>query len=357
MIEYRCLPATELTREEWSHWSAVQLADPSLHSPWFRPELVRLTASVRKDVEVVVMSDRGGRVGFFPFQRGRHGKAQAVVGRLSEFHGAVCPAGLLWSPKDLCRACGITSWHFDHVPASQVAFNPYVWGKALSPYIDLASGYGEYRLDKKRSGSRLEEVDRKSRKLERECGPLRFEFHSQDPEVFSSLLEWKSAQYRRSKILQVFRFPWVVSLLEAVRACDAELWGGPLSALYAGDQLVAVNMGLRSRSALHVWFPAYNLAYSRYSPRLILLLRLAEASAERGIRRIDLGTGNERYKAEFKTGDSVIAESSVGRRSHSARMHGAWYGAKRRIQRSRWRPQLEIPLVLTRRMRQWLRFH
>ena len=208
----------------------------------------------------------------------------------------------------------------------------------------------------RRSGSSLAQVERKARKLEREVGALRFEFHSQDPAVFSSLLDWKTAQYRRTRRLEILATSWVVNLLETVRQTDTPGFGGPLSALYAGDQLVAVHLGLRSRTALHIWFPAYNLRFERFSPGLVLLLRLAEACAARGMARIDFGHGEERYKSNFKTGHIAIAEGAVGRGFLRSTLHATWYRTKRLIRSSRWRRQLEAPLVASQKFRQWVAF-
>ena len=278
MSTWRTTSPAQLSESDWNRWEEIQLTRPDLDSPFFHPELTRITATVRRDGEVATLQDGAGSVGFFPFQRGPHNRAHAVTGRLAEFHGAVTSTGLSWSPEDLIRSCHLSYWHFGRLPVSQTAFTGCVWGQSTSPFLGLADGYSCDRARMKRSGSSLAQVERKARKLERELGALRFEFHSLEPAVFAALLDWKTAQYRRTRRLEIFATSWVVNLLETVRQIDTAGFGGPLSALYAGDHLLAVHLGLRTRNALHIWFPAYNLQFERFSPGLVLLLRLAHVS-------------------------------------------------------------------------------
>ena len=347
------IPARRLPEDYWQSWRRIQQSAPELDSPFFHPELTRLTARVRDDVETAVLLDGGRPAGFFPFQRGPRNLAQAVVGRLSEFHGVIAAPDADWTPDDLVRACGLSAWYFDHLPMTQTKFRPHVWGESASPYMDLSRGFEECRAALRASGGSLSQVERKARKMGREVGPLRFVFHANDGAVLDSLLSWKSEQHRRTGVLQVLEVPWVRDLLRDLAARDGEDFGGPLSALYAGDLLVAAHLGLRGRRVLHVWFPAYDARFEHYSPGLILLIEMAREAAARGIHRIDFGKGPERYKANFKSGDTPIGEGAVDRRRIARSLRRRWYDAKRRIRESRWKSQLEIPLRATRRLRQW----
>jgi CelD/BcsL family acetyltransferase involved in cellulose biosynthesis len=84
-----------------------------------------------------------------------------------------------------------------------------------------------------------------------------------------------------------------------------------MSALYAADELVAVHLGMQTPQVLHCWFPTYRRDMGKYSPGLILLVRLAECAAAAGIQRIDLGKGPERYKYRFASGSSMVAQGAV----------------------------------------------
>lgn len=356
MCEITVLPARRLSAEHWEAWSRIQQSRSDLDSAFFRPELAQLVAEVRDDVEVAVLNDRERPVGFFPFQRGPRNIAQAVVGRLSEFHGVIAEASAEWTPRQLIKACGLAAWHFDHLPVSQTQFALNVWGESTSPYMDLSSGYEVYRDAIRSQGSSLTQVERKGRKLAREVGPLRFEYHTTDDQAFRALLDWKTEQHRRTKVLQVLKVDLVVNLLDRLRHVQTEQFQGVFSVLYAGEHLTAVHLGLCSSAALHIWFPAYQVEYEQYSPGLVLLLEMAKNSAARGVQRIDFGKGTERYKVNFKSADTRIAEGAVDCRWLTRNVRRGWYDTKRWIRTSPWRDQLEVPLSASRRLRQWMAF-
>jgi CelD/BcsL family acetyltransferase involved in cellulose biosynthesis len=129
-----------------------------------------------------------------------------------------------------------------------------------------------------------------------------------------------------------------------------------LSALYAGRQLAAVHLGIRNRHALHIWFPTYNRALEQYSPGLILLLHLLAGAAGAGVRRVDFGPGEERYKQEFKSGDTRLLIGGVDLNPGRTALRRGWYSIKQWVDRSRYREYLEAPFKVARRYRQQLAF-
>lgn len=356
-VEVRLTRAPDLADSELARWSELQEADPDLASGFFRPELALAVASVRSDVEVAVLHRGGETLGFFPFQRGRGDVAQALTGRLSEFHGVVAPPGFRCDAAALVGACGLRAWHFDHAPASQSVFSDSRWTTSSSPYLDLSSGFEAYRERLRAAGrDSIRQFERKARKLEREVGPLRFQLHTDDAAALGALFDWKTRQYERTGMVQVFRHRWVLDLLERIQRTQGTAFAGVFSSLHAGDQLIAVHLGIRSRTALHNWFPAYDPAFGRYSPGSVLLLSLAREAADSGIQRLDLGKGPERYKQSFATDQAPLLEGAVDLRPMVAALWRRWHLAKRRIRTSPWRSHLQPPLEATRRLRQWWAF-
>ena len=167
---------------------------------------------------------------------------------------------------------------------------------------------------------------RKRRKLAREVGPLRLEWHSAHTPLLETVFRWKSEQCRRTGSVDVFRRPWTRDLLHRIFETRTEQFEGVLSALYTGDQIAALHFGMRARHVLHWWFPVYNRSLQRYSPGGILLLGLAESASQRGVEIIDLGRGDDLYKTSFMTAANTVAEGSVRRGSPLAaavRVHEA----------------------------------
>jgi CelD/BcsL family acetyltransferase involved in cellulose biosynthesis len=357
MTTIEVVRGSELTADQIRSWTTLLETEPSLDNPFFRPELATLLADVRDDVEVAVLSERSCTVGFFPFQRCRGGVAQALCGRLSEFHGAVAPPDARWDPSEMIRACRLKSWAFDHLLAAQVAFQPHIWGYSDSPFMDLRQGFEAYLNERRRHQPQVvAQILRKSRKIAREIGPLRLELHVKDEGVYRQFLDWKSQQYVRTGVLDVFRFRWVRDMLDRLRHSASPDFAGCLTALYAGDRLVATTFAIRSRRVLHSWFPTYDRSLAKYSPGLIQLLELARACADAGLERLDLGKGEERYKRHLQSGSTTIAEGAVDRRPITAAVKRGWYSTKRWIRSSQHRETLELPLVWTRYLRQRISF-
>src|SRR5438105_14519266 len=149
------------------------------------------------------------------------------------------------------------------------------------------------------------------RASEREVGPLHFIAHSPDATLLQKALAWKSRQYLKSDKKDLFALNWTRGLIERLHATQTEDFSGMLSALYAGDKLVAVPMGMRSLTVLHYWFPSYDEEMARYSPGLLLLLKMAEHAPSVGLRVIDLGKGMSLYKERLMNASVMLVSGSV----------------------------------------------
>lgn len=309
---YRIEAMRGLGADDFNAWAAFQAADPALASPFFCPEYAAAVARVREDVQVAIVERGGERAGFFPFQKSGFSAGHPVGGPLSDSHGFIMRRDLEWEPRRIVRACGLADWRFDHLPVAQAPCAPHHRAVAHSPVMDLSRGYEQYAADRRAAGS--EQILKTSgllRKLEREHGPVRFEFHAPDAGSLRTLTHWKSAQYRASGKLDIFGIPWVAKVVETMHATRGSNFAGVLSVLSLGGQPIAAHLGLRSKTVWHYWFPAYDPAYARYSPGLILLLKMAERAASEGLATIDLGLGRALYKQRLMSGSIALAEGSV----------------------------------------------
>jgi CelD/BcsL family acetyltransferase involved in cellulose biosynthesis len=306
------VPGKQLDAEQVAIWSRLQEGDASLRSPFFRPEFTEAVAAVRNDVHVGILEDAGSTCGFFPFQRGRIAVGAPVGGRRSNYHGVVAHPAAEWSAEWLIRACGLRIWDFHHLIASQDQFTHFHAKQSDSFQVDLSAGFQAYAVNRRAVGSRLiPRMREKARRLEREMGPLRLEPQVKDAEALKSMMRWKSDQYRRTGQVDNFRIAWNVRLLERLQSVRSQGFSGMLAGLYAGDRLVAVDMGLRSRKVFHSWFPAYDPELARYSPGLVLFFHLIQAAESLGIAEIDLGRDDALYKQRMATGATAVAEGSA----------------------------------------------
>jgi CelD/BcsL family acetyltransferase involved in cellulose biosynthesis len=247
---------------------------------------------------------------------------------------------LQWEPQELLRACRLAVWEFDHLVAGQKPFERYETQRHASPIMDFTSGFDACYAQLVQNSARSEagsptqsinELPRKERRIGRQVGELRFVYDCQDAAVLQTLMTWKSAQYQRTGAADRFARRWIVDLLHELLRTRTDDFSGVLSALYAGDELIAAVFLLRSDDVMAEWFPAYHAGLGKYSPGLLLRSRMAEAAAAGGIRHIDLGRGPETYKELFKSSDLVVSEGRVARRSPVAAVRWAQQASVRRL--------------------------
>jgi len=315
-VNVRIEAAAALKGADRDRWIELVVANPELDSPYFRPEFTEAVAAERDDARVGVLEEAGEAIGFFPFQCRRRPVGVPIGGRLSDFHAVIAAPGAIFDAVTLIRGCRLAIFDFDHLLASQEPFADHRKRLARSPVMDLSAGFDAYCKARQGYGSRrIRQVQRKGRKIERELGDLRLEADITDPRVLERVIEWKSEQCRRTGKFDFFRQTWARGLVERIAATRSEAFSGIVSALYRGDRVIAAHMGMRTRNVFHWWFPVYDHAFGKYSPGAILLLRLAEWAASQGIARIDLGKGDDSYKASFMTDVVPLAEGSVILRS------------------------------------------
>jgi CelD/BcsL family acetyltransferase involved in cellulose biosynthesis len=357
-MHVRVISGRELSPDLTAAWSALTDCAPALASPYFQPDFTAAVAAVRDDVYVGVIEDGSRPVGFLPFQRGRFGVGKPVGGALSDFHGLIARPDLDLPATELLRGCGLATWDFTHLPAEQRTFAPYHAAHDESHYMDLSGGFEAYAERLRERGSHvLKEVRQKRRKIERECGTLRFVAHTPDVGVLRQLLAWKSSQYQRSGLVDVFHFAWTQTLLEQIHATQTPGFSGMLSALYINDELAAAHMGMRSRRVWNWWFPRHDERFARYSPGIVLRICAAEAAAEHGVTRIDLGMGGENtYKPRLRTDGIPVAQGRVELPSLVVAARRLRRSSEAWVRRSPLAPLARVPGRLFTRLERWRRF-
>jgi CelD/BcsL family acetyltransferase involved in cellulose biosynthesis len=333
----------ELGEPELASWRSFQRKQPTLANPFLSPEFTLAVGRLRPRTRVAVLHDGPQTVGFFPFERRAFGVGVPIAAGIGGRQALVQAPGLEWDAQQLLRACGLVVWKFDHLVGGQKPFERYHRLRHPSPIMNLCGGYDAFLARQHRTASTLtggrpvrrsiKALASKERRLSRDVGDLRFVFDSSDPQGLRTLMAWKAAQCQRTGATDIFARRWVVGLLEGLLETRTDHFAGLLSELYAGDELVAVQFGLRCGPVLAGWHLAYNTALPRYSPGLISILHLARAAAASGIQHIDMGRGAAEYKAMFSSRDLVVAEGQVVRRSSGAALRSVRYASELGLRR------------------------
>lgn len=301
---------SDLGEAEVKRWREFQVADPLLGSPFLAPEFTQGVGAFRGSVRVGVVTDGPDVVAFFPHERIGPGIGHPVGFGLTDLQGIVAAPDLDLNPRVLLKACGLGVWDFDHLLGHQRMFQPYQTVKRVEPVIDLGDGFATYEESARKKAPKEHKTIRyKERKLGREVGELRYVFSSPDRAELVRLMAWKSDQYQRTGRTDRFARPWIVELLHHFH----ETGFGVLSVLYADEQPVSAHFGLRNGPVMAGWFPAYDIAFAKYSPGMIGHLRLAEGCAEHGITEIAMGRAGKEFKEWLKSREIPIAEGRVTR--------------------------------------------
>ena len=290
----------------------MQELTPSLGNPFLSPEFAISVGRYRPESRVAVLMSDQDAVGFFPFEKRRFGLGVPISGWLSACQGVVHVPDAQWSVAELLRGCGLSAWRFDNLIPDQESFAACQSAVVPTPVIDLAGGFTEYYAKLRARSPRLcKELERKGRKLSREVGQLRLACDSPDGELLRLLMSWKSEQYRRTNHVDRFAWPWARELFADLLATRTNHLSGMLSTLYAGDQPVSIQFGLRAGSLLVGWYTGYNSQFGKYSPGIIQIKMMAEQLASAGVETLHMGKGAKRFTSVLKNGDVFVGEGTA----------------------------------------------
>ena len=302
----------DLGDDEVERWRSLQRTSSAL-SPFLSFSFARVVDGFRPNVRVAVVEDENRIVAFLPFEGEVNSVAQPIGWPMNDVQGIISTD----SPPEIrrvVRMAGLRAWRFDNVPASQSILLEHRYNVPVrhAAYADLSNGYDGYMAD--RSRTVLKEFRRRQRLLEREVGVVSFDWHSGSSAHLERLIEWKSAQYRRTNVTgvyDVFKNPANVSIIRALSETDQIDCRGVVSVLRIEDRPIALRFGMLGPGGLASQFPTYDREFSRYSPGTMLWFALAEAAFARQVYRVDFGGGDESYKSQIATDSYALVAGCV----------------------------------------------
>jgi len=215
--------------------------------------------------------------------------------------------------------------------SSESWLEPFRFHDHESHYLDLSDGWEAYRKWVRKHSSTVKRQGQKTRALEREVGPIRFELDCDQDEVLEKLIQLKRQRYQRSATFDILSVQWAADLLREIHRIRQSDFQGLLSAYWAGDQLIGVHFGMLTDSTLHYWFPVYAPAYQRYSPGTEMLMLSAEHACQLGKKKLDLGYGDDDYKFKFCNGHEKVACGVIDFNPLSRKIESARYELRTRL--------------------------
>ena len=320
---------SELTPADVAAWRQLQATDAKLATPYLCPEWVLTAAAIdgpdRRQARVVVIREGGEAVGFMGVRTGRV-TALPVGAPMCDYQGLVARPGLVVDPVAVVRALGVARMDFTHMLADQPTFAPFVQGRSLSQVIDLSQGYEAYAAGRREAGSSiLKDAAKKLRRLEQAHGAVTFTPLSESWPDFERLVELKRAQYRGTRQTDIFDTAWPLELIRALFARRDPDFGGALFTLSVEGRPAAMHFTLRSRNVLHCWIIAHDPDFERFSPGVVLIDQMLRWGAAHGMRELDLGPGDYRFKLQLANATRELGHGFVGRPSPVTLARAAQY--------------------------------
>ncbi len=293
------VPASELTSSMAVNWELIRARNDAFASPFFSSRFSRVVGNSRPNAKIAVLHHAGELAGFLPFEFANRSTIEPIGKAFNDAHGLICNPGQSIDVCEVIQRLGVKSYRFHALAGHDEQVTPHILGYSPSFLANLEAhpeGYVEF-LESTRAT--ILKQRRKTKKMVRELGPLRLELDCRDGDALDRLIDLKRAQYQRSFIFDILSVPWAQQMLRTLWAENMESCRGLLSVLYAGDTLVAAHYGMIEHDLLHYWFPVYDEAYHQYSPGTAMFLEIAKLSQSLGIKKIDMGYGEQSYKHKF----------------------------------------------------------
>ncbi len=298
-IVVEVVSASELMGPMADRWEAMRASSAALASPFFSSRFANVVGNLRPEAKIAVVFRDETIVGFLPFEFASRSVLDPIGKAFNDAHGILCDPN---APLNYCHvldSLGAKMYRFHALAGPVTPESHFIFGTSPSFLANLEShpeGYVQFLLSRRAT---IQKQERKTRKMIRDLGPVRLELDCRDPSVLSRLIALKRDQYQRTFIFDILGVPWAQEMLRELWFDPKQSCRGLLSVLYAGDTLVAAHYGMLEGGILHYWFPAYESRFHQYSPGTAMFLEIALQAPSIGIRKIDLGYGEQPYKHKF----------------------------------------------------------
>ncbi len=296
-------------------WSNFCFGNADLYSPYFHFGYTNMLATIRDDVYVLAISGGSSPVAFLPFQanvkaNGKVGFARNIGAPMTDYQGIICSRETYNDPEFNIINCmekvGISAFGFSafvNLPSGQKIFGRE---QVECTVMDLSGGAEKWREERSSSYRRhLKSTRRRMRKAE-DLGEIRTVFNCKDQEVFDQLIVWKRQKFALTGKYDVLSTGWAETLLKKLWQHGADGLRADMHALYFGDELAAIDLGLTDGKVFHSWMVAYNNDFYQLAPGIQLLEALIDGAEQLGYRRIDLGEGIDGYKRHYASEDIKV---------------------------------------------------
>ena len=308
-FQTKIIRPSALSDAQMSAWAGLRAANSALYSPYFHLGYTQLLGELRGDVHVLCVTQNSKAAAFLPFQakinaNGKIGFARPIGAPMTDYHGFICAEDTKFDAAHILKQAGFGAFHFSALVDTGTMLAGFARSETPCTMMDISGGAENWRADRDGSYRRhLKSTRRRIRKSE-ELGVRRFDFMSKDEAVFETLTRWKREKFAETGKYDVLSAGWTLDMLRHLwQAGQGTGLRADMHALYFGDELAAIDLGLSDGTTFHSWMVAYNNEFYQLAPGIQLLEALIDEAGALGYERIDLGEGLDGYKRQYATED------------------------------------------------------
>jgi CelD/BcsL family acetyltransferase involved in cellulose biosynthesis len=302
-------------------WRAALMAYPCWSSPFLTPEFAIAVGAERQDARIIIARDQHGHIGILGVHKRPDGYARPLGAPVSDHQALITEPGFEADIADILKAAGLGALPFTGLndPKHQVSNRQN--HTTNSQIADLSAGPDRYFAQQREiHGRHFKKMRQRARAALRDHGTVELVLDSQAETDFAFLMQHKRGQYRRTRKCDVLASRWISALLHRLWQ-DRGRVRAVLNMLYLDGKPAAAEIGLYSEGTYHSWIAAYDPAFSRCSPGLLLLEGVMQNARKLCISRIDLGVGHEHYKKYYANDEITLGTIKVLGEGFIARQH------------------------------------
>jgi CelD/BcsL family acetyltransferase involved in cellulose biosynthesis len=307
------LRACDLSEADKAVWQGFVDIRPDLRGPYFDVRYITTISHSVPEAKIArLRNSQGDIIGFLPYQM-RHKTAQPLGAPLSDYHGIIGDQGLEVDYHKLLKAMKADCFEF------QAWVGPKPKGTrsltSVTKIADLSQGYQSYFNAQKEAHPKFfKNLGRQMRNVDKDFGGFAFSFEHVSPEIMDWVIIHKRLQYKCSGLHDMFDCGWTIDVLRQIAEVKDKAFGLRVGVFRHEGKIVAAEICLIKGDHLHFWFPTYGCDYHRYSPGILLALKIMEHVSGLGVKQVDFGVGDEAYKQNLTKPAQSCFEGQIGMR-------------------------------------------
>jgi CelD/BcsL family acetyltransferase involved in cellulose biosynthesis len=303
---------SQLTDADVALWDDIMRGRPDLKGPYFDIRYVRAVGAIVPQAYVARLYDEEEVAGYFAYQK-RGGTIMALGAPLTDYHGIVSRPDLEIDFAFLLKGLKAHSLELQ----GWLGAGPETQGVDMrvtssSRLADLSGGFEAYLARQTSLHHKFyKNLRRIRRNAEADFGGFAFSFEAVTPDLLEWVIGLKREQYQRSGLHDVFGCGWTLELLRQLAGFQDKGFGLRIGVHREGETIVAAEICLIRGDYMHMWFPAFDPAYSRYAPGIWLALDMMQHANGFGVKYVDFGYGSEAYKDTLTEPAHLCAEGHI----------------------------------------------